>query len=124
MAFLTDRKRAEGMGSAKSGTEHHWHMQISSYALVILTPLFLLTFGPQLGNDYETVIAHFARPWPAIICGLMVVVGMWHFRQGFQAVIDDYVSTMMTRKLCIIALACFSYGVMAAGVFALVKLAL
>lgn len=123
MAFLTDRKRAIGLGSAKSGTEHHWHLQISSYALVILTPLFLFTFGPQLGNDYDTVIAHFARPWPAIVTALMIVVGMWHFRQGFQSVLDDYVDGM-ARKLSIIALACVSYGLMAAGLFALVRLAL
>ena len=38
MAFLTDRKRANGMGSAKSGTLHHWHMIVSSVALVGLIP--------------------------------------------------------------------------------------
>ncbi|MDF1871802.1 succinate dehydrogenase, hydrophobic membrane anchor protein [Vannielia sp.] len=123
MAFLTDRKRATGLGSAKSGTEHHWHMSISSYALVILTPLFLLTFGPQLGNSHEEVVAHFSRAWPAVITGLMIVVGMWHFRQGFQSIIDDYMRGL-TRKLSIIALVCVSYGLMAAGIFALVKLAL
>ena len=35
MAFLTDRKRAEGLGSAKSGTEHFWSMTVSSVALLI-----------------------------------------------------------------------------------------
>jgi succinate dehydrogenase / fumarate reductase, membrane anchor subunit len=26
MAFVTDRKRAVGLGSAKTGTEHFWSM--------------------------------------------------------------------------------------------------
>ncbi len=45
MACLTDRKRAAGLGSAKEGTNHHIQMMISAVALVILKPLFLITFG-------------------------------------------------------------------------------
>ena len=35
MAYLTDRKRAAGLGSAKNGTEHFWNMTVSSYALCV-----------------------------------------------------------------------------------------
>jgi len=42
MAFLTDRKRAVGMGAAHSGAHHMWGMTVSSVALLILVPLFLL----------------------------------------------------------------------------------
>ena len=49
MAYLTDRKRAMGMGSAKSGTAHFWAMKVSSVALLILIPLFVFTFGSALG---------------------------------------------------------------------------
>ena len=40
MRYLTDRKRAIGLGSAKSGTAHFWSMKVSSVALLILVPLF------------------------------------------------------------------------------------
>ena len=123
MAFLTDRKRATGLGASKTGTEHHWQTQISSIALLILTPLFLLTFGPMLGESHEAVVAHFARPYPAVITGLMLVVGFSHFRHGVQVLLEDYTQGL-TRKLSIIAMACLSYGAMAVGLFALVKLAL
>jgi succinate dehydrogenase / fumarate reductase membrane anchor subunit len=123
MAFLTDRKRAVGLGSARSGTEHHWNMTLSSYALLILTPLFLLAFGPMLGAGHEAVLARFAQPFPAIVTALMVVVGFTHFRHGIQMVIEDY-SHGMTRHLLIVATTCLSYGAMAAGLFALVRLAL
>ena len=62
MAFLTDRKRATGWGSAKSGTMHHWSMTVSSVALLILIPLFIFTFGSILGSSYEEVTAYYSRP--------------------------------------------------------------
>ena len=55
MAFLTDRKRVTGLGSAKAGTEHHWSMTKSSVALLVLIPLFVFTFGriPGVGDEKE-----------------------------------------------------------------------
>ena len=52
MRYLTDRKRAVGLGSAKSGTEHHWHMQISSIALIILVPLFVFLLSVFMFISY------------------------------------------------------------------------
>jgi succinate dehydrogenase / fumarate reductase membrane anchor subunit len=123
MAYLTDRKRAVGLGSAKTGTEHHWHMTISSVALLILTPLFLFSFGGVVGEPYEVVIARLSQPFPAIVTGLMLVVGFDHFRHGVQVLIEDY-SDGLTRKALIIAMICVSYGAMATGLFALARLAL
>ena len=70
MAFLTDRKRAVGMGAAKSGTEHFWAMKKSSVALLILIPFFVFTFGGILGSSFEEVQAYYARPFPAIIAAV------------------------------------------------------
>lgn len=123
MAYLTDRKRAEGLGSAKTGTEHHWHMTVSSVALLILLPLFLFSFGTVVGEPYEVVVERLGRPFPAIITGLMLVVGFDHFRHGVQVLIEDY-SDGLTRKILIIAMICLSYGAMATGLFALARLAL
>ena len=123
MAFLTDRKRAVGMGSAKSGTAHHIAMSKSSVALLILMPLFVFTFGPMLGAPYEEVTAYFARPFPAIVAGLTIVVGFLHFKDGVQALIEDYTHGL-TRHVLIIAMICLSYAAAATGVFAVARLAL
>mgnify|MGYP006300074393 FL=1 len=123
MAYVTDRKRAVGMGSAKSGTAHFWNMTVSSYGLLILTPLFVFTFGGILGAPYEEVAAYFARPFPAIVAGLMIVVGMLHFKNGVQTLIEDYVHGD-AKHWAIIAMVCLSYGAIAAGLLALVRLAL
>jgi len=123
MAFLTDRKRATGLGSAKQGTSHHWHMTITSVALLILVPLFIFTFGRMLGAPHADVVAYFARPFPAIVAALTLLVGFDHFRHGVQVLIEDYVHGPM-RKPLILLMICVSYGAAATGLFAIAKIAL
>lgn len=123
MRYMTDRKRAIGMGSAKTGTEHFWNMTVSSVALVILVPLFVFTFGPMLGEPHEDVTAYFARPFPAIVAALTLVVGFMHFKNGVQVLIEDYTDGL-TRKVLIIAMICVSYAAAATGLFALARMAL
>lgn len=91
MRYLTDRKRAVGMGSAKSGTAHFWAMKVSAVALLILIPLFVFTFGPMLGKPHAEVLEYFSRPFPAIVAALTFAVTMKHFKDGVQVLIEDYV---------------------------------
>lgn len=123
MAFLTDRKRAAGLGSAKSGTQHHWHMMVTSVALVPLVIAFIFTFGAILGQPHEAVVAYYQKPLPAIIAGLTFLVGFVHFRGGVQTLIEDYVHGF-ARKAAIIGMICLSYTCAAIGIFAVVRLAL
>lgn len=123
MRYLTDRKRAMGMGSAKSGVHHFWAMKVQSVALLILIPLFVFTFGSILGESYETVVAYYARPFPAIVAALTIIVGFKHFADGCQVLIEDYVHGI-AQKITIILITCLSYGAMATGLFAIAKLAL
>jgi succinate dehydrogenase / fumarate reductase membrane anchor subunit len=111
------------MGSAKSGTAHFWAMKVSSVALLILIPLFVFTFGTIVGEDYATVIAYFAHPFPALIAALTLIVGFEHFQSGAQVLIEDYVHGL-AQKITIILIKCISYGLMAMGLFAIAKLAL
>ncbi|WP_299610124.1 succinate dehydrogenase, hydrophobic membrane anchor protein [uncultured Tateyamaria sp.] len=123
MRYLTDRKRAVGMGSAKTGTAHFWAMKVSSFALLILIPLFVFTFGPMLGASYAEVTEHFARPFPAIVAALTIVVTFMHFKDGVQVLIEDYVHGTM-QKVLILVMICLSYAAAATGLFAIARLAL
>jgi succinate dehydrogenase / fumarate reductase membrane anchor subunit len=123
MRYLTDRKMAEGLGSAKSGVHHHWSMILSSVALLVLIPLFIFTFGSILGASHAEVVAYFERPFPAIVAGLTLIVGFRHFAGGCQVMIEDYVHGL-ARKVTILLMYCLSYAAMAAGVFAVARLAL
>jgi len=123
MRYLTDRKRAVGKGAGHSGTEHHWYMQVSAVALAFLLPVWVYIFGSALGQGHEAVMATFARPFPAIVTGLVLVVSMRHFAKGAQMMIEDY-ARGTTKKALVIAAISLSYAVMATGLYALVRIAL
>ena len=123
MRYLTDRKRAVGLGSAKTGVHHFWAMKVQSVALLILIPLFVFTFGGILGSSFEEVTAYYARPFPAIVAALTLVVGFKHFADGCQVLIEDYVHGT-AQKVTILLVTCLSYGAMATGLFAIARLAL
>ncbi|NOC93470.1 succinate dehydrogenase, hydrophobic membrane anchor protein [Ruegeria sp. HKCCD6604] len=123
MRYLTDRKRAAGLGSAKSGTAHFWAMKVSSVALLILVPLFVFTFGPVLGQPFDVVLEYYSRPFPAIVAALTLAVGFKHFADGAQVMLEDYVHGTL-KKVLIILVTCLSYGAAAAGIFAIARIAL
>lgn len=123
MRFLTDRKRAEGRGSAHSGTAHHWSMTVTAVGLALLVPVWLIVFGRALGRDHAGVLETFSHPFPAILTALVLVVGMRHFAKGAQTMIEDYLHGTR-RKAAIIGVICLSWAVAATGLFALAKIAL
>ncbi|WP_022708415.1 succinate dehydrogenase, hydrophobic membrane anchor protein [Paracoccus zeaxanthinifaciens] len=122
MRYITPRKAAQGLGSARSGTHHHWQMTVSSYALIILTPLFLIAVGAGIGLPREELMAHFGRPFPGVVTALFIIVGMVHFIKGTRIMLDDYLYGNV-NKLAIVASNIFGWGVIAAAVFALAKMA-
>ncbi len=123
MRYLTARKRAEFRGSAHHGTEHHWSMTVSAVGLALLVPVWLYVFGSALGGTREEVLATFARPFPAIVTALLLVVGLRHFAMGATTMIEDY-ARGTTRKMLIIGVVALSWAIAATGLFALVRIAL
>ena len=123
MRYLTDRKRAVGKGASHTGTAHHWSMQLSAVGLAFLVPAWIYVFGSTLGKGHEAVLAVFAQPFPAILTGLVIFVGMRHFAKGASMMIEDYAKGT-ARKMLIIFVVSLSYVITATGLFALVKIAI
>ena len=123
MRYLTDRKRAVGKGSAHSGTTHHWAMTVSSVALACMVPTWLYIFGHAVGGSRAEVLATFARPFPAILTALGLVVAMRHFAKGSTTMIEDY-ARGTSRKLGLIFIYSLSAVIAVAGLYALIKIAL
>lgn len=123
MRYLTDRKRAEGKGSAHTGTQHHWYMTVSAVGLAFMVPTWLYIFGSALGGTQEQVVATFARPFPAILTALVIFIGMRHFAKGATMMIEDY-SRGTTRRLLVILAVSLSYAITATGLFAIARMAL
>lgn len=123
MRYLTDRKLAIGKGSAHAGAHHHWAMTVSSVALLVMVPIWVIIFGRALGQDRAAVVQVFGHPFVAILTALMLVVGMRHFAMGAQTMIEDY-ARGGTRKALIIGVQCLSMVIAATGLFALARMAL
>ena len=122
MRYITPRKAAMGLGSARSGTQEHWKITVSSVALLILTPLFLIAVGGAIGLPRDQVIAHFGRPFPGIITALFITVGMIHFIKGTRIMLDDYLHGQANR-VAIVVSHIFGWGMIATALFALAKMA-
>ncbi|SFE30323.1 succinate dehydrogenase, hydrophobic membrane anchor protein [Roseivivax sediminis] len=123
MSYMTDRKRADRWGSAKSGTQHFWRVKVQSVALLVLIPLFLIAVAPIIGADYAAVTDHFARPLPALIAALTITVSFLHFADGFQVLVEDYVHGIW-EKVLIIGMTCLCWGASAVAIFAIARMAL
>ena len=123
MRYITPLKAAEGLGSAHSGTQHHWAMTVTAVALLVLTPLFMITVACAIGLPRELLLVYFGRPFPAIITALFVTVGMIHFIKGTRIMIDDYFQGG-TRKAAIIISVIFGWAVIACALYALARMGL
>ena len=123
MRYLTARKRAEGKGASGTGPPHHWYMQVSAVALAFMVPTFLYVIGPAIGQGREAVLATFARPFPAILTALVLVVSMQHFAKGAQIMIEDYARGSARKGFIMLAIG-VSWAVVATGLYALAKMAL
>jgi len=98
-------------------------MTVSAVGLALLVPVWLYIFGSALGGARDEVVATFARPFPAILTGLLLVVGMRHFAMGAAMMIEDYAKGT-TRKALIIGATALAWAVAATGLFALARIAL
>lgn len=123
MRYLTSRKRAEGLGSARAGTGHHIAMTVSGWALLFLVPVWVIVVGRAIGGGYDAVKATFGHPFVAILTAVFLVVGLRHYATGARSTFEDYAHGF-TREALIMVTNAVCYLTIAAGLFALAKLAL
>ncbi|MEO0486204.1 MAG: succinate dehydrogenase, hydrophobic membrane anchor protein [Pseudomonadota bacterium] len=121
--FLTDRKRATGLGSGHDGTHHHWQMMVSSMAIVVVAPIFFVTFALGLQGSYEEVVAYFSRPGIAIIMVISLVVIIRHVMHEALEAVEDYVHGV-PGKLALVGVTWASYILIFVGLFAIARMAL
>jgi succinate dehydrogenase / fumarate reductase, membrane anchor subunit len=76
-----------------------------------------------LGAPREVVLETFARPFPAIVTALILVVGMRHFAMGATMMIEDYAKGT-TRKMLVISAISLATVTATTGLFALARIAL
>ncbi len=122
MAYKTDFSRVQGLGSAHEGVGHWWTQRLTSVALIVLTPLFVIPFGRALGNGHEALVATYSAWGHALIAAAFVLVGAVHLMHGLQVVIEDYVPGKSLRTGLLIGNTLFGWALAAAGVFAVASI--
>jgi succinate dehydrogenase / fumarate reductase membrane anchor subunit len=120
----TPLARIEGLGAAKSGTQHFWHQRMTAVALVPLTVWFVASALAYVGADQGAVAAYFAEPVNAVPMFLFVIASTYHMSLGVQTIIEDYVH-QEGQKIAALMLNRFAaWAIGAASSFALIKMAL
>ena len=78
--FRTPLSRVNGLGSAKSGTEHFWHQRLTALANIPLGLFFVGLVAALHDQPYETVRASLAScTWPACVDWLRAYpYAPWH----------------------------------------------
>lgn len=122
MSLRTPFKDVEGLGSAKSGTEHFWQQRMTAVANVPLV-IFLVWFViSHLGAARSDVVASVQNPFNAIFLALALVSILLHMRLGMQVVIEDYVHGAGARLTCIVLNSFFTAALGVAAFYAILKM--
>jgi succinate dehydrogenase / fumarate reductase, membrane anchor subunit len=124
VSLRTPLGSALGHGAAKSGVHHWWMQRVTAVALVPLTVWFLCSLLRLPLADHAAVSLWMAAGWHPLWLALAVLAMAWHSQLGVQMVIEDYVHGRITKTLLLLAATFLHVVVAAAGVFAVLRLAL
>jgi len=113
-----------GHGSAKEGVHHWWVQRLTSVALVPLTVWFVVSLLSLPSYDHTTVVAWMRQLWTAVFLILLVLTAARHSQLGVRVVVEDYVHGSGMKTLALALVTFFHVVVAAAGVLAVLKVAL
>jgi succinate dehydrogenase / fumarate reductase membrane anchor subunit len=124
MSLVTPMSRVLGLGSAKDGVEHWWRQRLTAAALLVLSAWFVVGIVMLDDASYAGIVAWLSHPVSAVLMLLMVATLCYHSHLGVQVVIEDYVHARVAKTLLLVLVTFAHFALAAAGLFALVKVAL
>ena len=124
MSLANPLRQVLGSGSAKGGVQHWWLQRLTSLALVPLTVWFVVSLLALPSFTHATVVAWIGQSWTALLLVLLVLIAAWHSQLGLRVIVEDYVHDAGAKTVTLVLLAFLHVLVAAAGVFAVLKVAL
>lgn len=102
--YQTPLRRALGSGSAKRGVGHFIGQRVSAVALILLAGWALWSvLVLARGGDYATAVVWLRSPIDAVLAALLAFAAFYHMQIGMRVIIEDYIQTVGTRTLLLIA---------------------
>ena len=87
------------MGNNLESTRHWIKQRISSILLIPLTILFIYNFLNVAYLPYNEVITNYDNTFNLIVAFLFIMISIWHFYQGIEVVLEDYIHNTIIRDL-------------------------
>ena len=116
--------RARGLGSAKEGVQHFWVQRVTAVALVPLSLWFVFSVAQLPVASYGAIDHWVAAPSVAVMLVLFIPTLFYHSMLGLQVVVEDYVGGEGKKLLTLLLLKFAHAAIAAAGIFAVLKIAL
>ena len=113
-----------GRGAAKEGVHHWWVQRLTAVALVPLAIWFVVSLLSLPTLSYPAVSAWMGQAWTAVLLILFVLSAAWHSQLGVRVVVEDYVHGRGMRTVALALVTYLHVLAAAAGVFAVIKVAL
>lgn len=118
-SMRTPLGRVRHHGAAGEGTGHFIAMRVTSIALVVLAPWFVVTAGLSLrGGDYRAAIDFLSEPFNAVGVILLVGIGLYHMMLGMQEVVLDYIHRPITKMALLVLNTFAALALGAAAIYA------
>jgi succinate dehydrogenase / fumarate reductase membrane anchor subunit len=119
----TAAARVEGLGSAKSGTDH-WIMQ--RLTAMMNLPLIIWLIWSVITHDftdYAVFVGWLAEPVNSILMILVILSTFYHAVLGTQVIVEDYVHNEAFKIFKLVGQRLFFFALAVACLFSVLKIA-
>jgi succinate dehydrogenase / fumarate reductase membrane anchor subunit len=120
-SYRTPLKQAQGLGSAKGGTQHFWQQRVTAIANIFVIAFLVYAAISLTGAPRSAVKEFFTQPLNAIFGALLAISVGVHMRLGMQVIIEDYIHGVAKVPLLLLN-TFFSIFIGAATLLAVAKL--
>jgi succinate dehydrogenase / fumarate reductase membrane anchor subunit len=122
-SMRTPLGRVRGHGAGHGGTGHFIGERLSSVALLILCPWFVVSAALSMSDPgYVAAIDFLSHPVNAVGVILLIVAAFYHMCLGLQVIVEDYIFRPFTKALLLAGNMLLCFAVAAAAIFAVLSI--
>jgi succinate dehydrogenase / fumarate reductase membrane anchor subunit len=97
-SMRTPLGRVRHHGASREGTGHFIALRVTSVALGVLAPWFVVSAALSIRDaSYTATIDYLSNPVNAVGIILLIAIGLYHMSLGMQEVIVDYILKPSTK---------------------------